>query len=203
MDEVDQARIFGRIQEKFDIEDITQTTINEYLKNKPQIEREYTWEERRRGKLRTRTRKYKTKGFSSKKDAIAKDMSGISRIYEDAKTKVTKPSNEFSAFGKKWVITPENQNKIKDRITDRLIDLQEDSDLSGLKEIEVKDKEIQEQVDNRTFNTAMQRQRELRDEVDIKGLQDLKGEVRGIKDETEIVSTIDATIERLLEKHAR
>lgn len=76
-------------------------------------------------------------------------------------------------------------------------------DIIEIKKLEPYSKKSKTDVQNIAFNTSMTRMRELRDTIDIRGLQTLKEEVVGLRDESELINSIDNTIERLIEKHGR
>jgi hypothetical protein len=204
MDAEDQARVLDRIQEKFDIDEITEDNILEFMRYKPKgTLREYTWQEHvwrgnvKTAEMRTRTETYKTKG-SGRQIPIAQMMGKISDIYDKADTQdLNKTDKDYREYIKKFKLTEKNKDEVLDKVKDKLIDLQDNLDIKSLARIKVKETEFKQQYENRFFNTAMTRFRELRDANDKQGLQNLKSELSGTVVDREITPEIDRILERL------
>jgi len=183
MDADAQARIFERVQIEYPIDEITVENVNEIMNNRAHS-RTDKWKE----DGRTRTRDVQVR-FSAKKDAIARDMAQISKIYNDAgqPDKAEQVSREYDDF--QYELTQANIDKMEARLTesvreviDRFVDRQ---DFSGLKskqfslenkDILVDSKNIQ---DNQLYNLAGSIMRDARDSKDIGRLERLRDEVRG------------------------
>lgn len=208
MDSQDQARVFKRVQERFNIDEINPDNVNEYLRNKPSGNRTYEWQERKHGHLVKRERTVYVK-FSNKKDAIAKKMGEASNIYNDARkygklggsNKVQKRLSDFE-----YTLTDKNLELINTADFNRASELMEDlfnsGNISGYK-VSFTNSRVQERADNEVANLVNEKARVLRDQGDIGSLEDLRDEAKGIKYYDAVVKAIDEALESARKKLER
>lgn len=193
MDAEAQVRVFKRVQETYSIDQMTRENINEIMKNRSGTT---TWTEKREsGKLRTRTETVK---FSARKDAIARDMSQISSIFEQARTQDVQ--TELDTFDSRYPLTSSNKSLVEDRIleairgqTDTYFDTQ---DFSGLKNVQVSSNRATEIRDNQLYNLAGAIITDSRRSGDVARLEALRSEVQGTA-AAERIPEIDSAITKL------
>lgn len=183
--DADLPRIFKRIQEEYNIEDITQDNINTFLNNKPAHKRTDIWYEN--GRKRERIVNVP---FSSRKDYYAKDMGQISKIYEKADREPKEAEKEYSSYKNKYNLTAENKDKVDSKLgdgyTDKAIEYADKGDITAFKTLKTTNKESQDKIDNYAYNTVWKKIREYRDSKDISGLNSLKSQISGLRDESEL-----------------
>ena len=80
---------------------------------------------------------------------------------------------------------------------DQIRELFDKGNLEGFKKKEFALENLNTQKENIAFNLSMTLMRDLRDANNLEGLQDLKGDVQGLRDESELIETINKTLERL------
>lgn len=115
MDKDAQDRIFETLQRKFNINELTQDKINEFLRNKSSLRLD-TWKEKKEGQIRTRTRWEQTK-FSTKKDNIARDMAKVFDIANtikqaDSVSDLIEARSNLDNFKSTFKLTKENSFRL-------------------------------------------------------------------------------------------